>query len=576
MKQKYRERGIRTKAKDHRFWEEVRTNQAYRFFIDELLVMYEEDGNGDIVDISYDTFMEYFRTGSRAEFDEKYNMRRRRLCSCALLSLIYPDNQKYISNLQNTIWAICNEYSWAKVAHIEHGDTEYNDICIDLFAAETGFALSEIRFLLEDRLGSLLNQRIHREIEKRIIWPFLHNSYNWERSGDNWAAVCTGSVACTVMYERPELFYELKPRFEQCLESFLSGYKADGVCREGLTYWQYGFGFYVAYAQRLLEFSEGKINLFENEKVKEIAQFPSKAFLDGKATISFSDAGMSSGIGYGTMFLLREHYGELISMFPRDICYNCYVNGRWQLHLESIVFFDPGLMCTMQKEEAIYYMKESQWFTKRCTAYGFAAKGGTNKEPHNHNDLGSFIFCHGGRQVLVDLGCGQYTKDYFGPKRYEILCNRSAGHSVPFVDGQEQAYGSQYTAQMEYDGQILSINITEAYPQTRVKKLLRNFTFHKNRVLLRDCFLYENNSDKCPVQERLVTLIKPEIAEGCVKLDEVRIEYDSSSWSVSVTEDIHKKHNGAGEFIPVYLIDFVSDREEKEFCVEIKVEEEKL
>lgn len=572
MEQKYWGRGIRSKAKNSKFWEEVRTNPAYQFFVNELFAIYEEDGKGDIADISYDTFMEYFRTGTRAAFDEKYNSRRRRLCACALLTLIYPDREEYFCNLQNTIWSILNEYSWAKVAHIENGDTLYNDNCIDLFGAETGFALSEIRFLLGDRLGALLKQRIHWEIEKRIIQPFLQNSYTWETSGDNWAAVCAGSVACTVMYERPELFYELKPRLDHCMESFLSGYKADGVCREGLTYWQYGFGFYVAYAQRLLEFSEGKINMFEDERVKEIAQFPSKAFLDGEAVISFSDGGMSSGIGYGTMFLLREHYGELIVIFPRESCYNCYVNGRWQLHLESIVCFDPGLMCTEQTGEATYYMKESQWFTKRCSAYGFAAKGGTNQEPHNHNDLGSFIFCHGGRQVLVDLGCGQYTKDYFGPKRYEILCNRSAGHSVPFVDGQEQAYGSQYTSQMEYDGQILSIDITAAYPQTRVKKLLRNFTFDKNCVVLRDCFLYEISSDKCPVQERLVTLIRPEIVEGCVKLEEVRIEYDSSRWSVRVTEDIHKKHNTDGEFLSVYLIDFVSDREEKEFCAEIKVE----
>ncbi|MBQ7934236.1 MAG: hypothetical protein IJ327_05575, partial [Lachnospiraceae bacterium] len=58
----------------------------------------------------------------------------------------------------------------------------------------------------------------------------------------------------------------------------------------------------------------------------------------------------------------------------------------------------------------------------------------------------------------------------------------------------------------------------------------------------------------------------------CVKLEEVLIEYDSSVWSVHVSESIYQMHNGAGELV-VYLIDFVCDKDVKEFCAEIKAEE---
>lgn len=39
---------------------------------------------------------------------------------------------------------------------------------IDLFAAETGFALSEIGYLLETRLTELIRSRIHTEVDRRI------------------------------------------------------------------------------------------------------------------------------------------------------------------------------------------------------------------------------------------------------------------------------------------------------------------------------------------------------------------------------------------------------------------------
>lgn len=52
---------------------------------------------------------------------------------------------------------------------------------------------------------------------------------------------------------------------------------------------------------------------------------------------------------------------------------------------------------------------------------GIAFKGGNNDEPHNHNDIGSFLLTVEGEVFLTDLGCGEYTKEYFQPDtRYDI------------------------------------------------------------------------------------------------------------------------------------------------------------
>ena len=279
------------KARCKTFWEEVRNNPKYRIFIDELLKIYDKDAQGDIKDISYDEFMLYHKTGKRTMVDEVYNPRRRRLNACALLSLIYPELEDYFSNLMNTIWAICNEYCWSLPMHTKNADLEYNDDYIDLSAAVTGFELSEIRYLLGDRMSILMHNRIHNEVEKRIIRSFINHSYNWEKLRSNWAAVCAGNVAGVFMYERPDLFYQIKPRIDDAMECFLSSFNKDGICREGLGYWEYGFGHFVCYAQQLYDFTEGNRNLFADERVKSIAHFATVPFLEKGLTVSFADCG---------------------------------------------------------------------------------------------------------------------------------------------------------------------------------------------------------------------------------------------------------------------------------------------
>ena len=555
------------KARSKSFWKEVRTNPAYQFLIDELLELYEKYAQGEIKDISYDAFMVYHRTGSRNEFEFGYYFpRRQRLNACALLALIYPDKEEYFNNLMNTIWAICNEYCWSLPNHTVNSEFEYNDIYIDLFAAETGYALSEIRYLLGDRMSKLMNERIKKEIEKRIIYSFINNTYGWEKADSNWAAVCGGSVGCTFMYERPDLFDGVKPRIDAALQSFLNSYKADGVCREGLSYWQYGFGFFTSYAQKLLEFTEGRINLFEEEHVKAIAQVPSMTFLDQGATISFADGPRKGTVGLGTMCLLKSHYGDLIPVIPKEYYATHDSCGRWNFHVNSIVWYDPEMDFNALPQDATYYMKESEWFVKKCAAYGFAAKGGNNNEPHNHNDLGSFILCHGGRQILTDLGAGEYTRDYFGEKRYEILCNRSTGHSVPILDGKEQCKGAEYAAKTQCDGEKLTIDITGAYPKCGVSGVVREFSFTENSVLLQDTYTF---AESCDVKERFVTQAVPQISEGCVQLDEVKMLFDPE-WTVSVSEDIHVNHTQGRE--TVYLIDFSSRQERSVFKAEFVIE----
>ena len=62
------------KAKDAAFWEKVRTAEAYRPFVDELLSLWERECTGEIPACKYSEFIIYNQTGSRKEYEAKKYM----------------------------------------------------------------------------------------------------------------------------------------------------------------------------------------------------------------------------------------------------------------------------------------------------------------------------------------------------------------------------------------------------------------------------------------------------------------------------------------------------------------------
>ena len=540
------------KTKSKAFWQDVRTNPKYQAWIKSLLEQYEKYKETEISEISFDAFMQFHRNGKRVAFEAAFDPRRRRLSISALLALIFPEREEYLADLQNTIWAICGEYCWALPNHTPDSAFRYNDDHIDICAAIIGTELSEICYLLEDRLEPVVQERIHKEIDKRIIRSYMANTFEWETKTNNWSAVCTGNVAITFMYERPDLYPVIKPRIDASIACFLSGFKADGACREGIGYWEYGFGNFVSYAQHLYEFTDGKENLFQNKLVKNVAGFPNVAYLEKDVIVSFADCDKTARASKGVIGILQKHYGKEYLNLPEN-----GLSEKKDIFSKAILtfeFFEPEHEDIQAIHEKEYFLPDSQIFVKKYPAYSFAAKGGDNKEPHNHNDVGSFIISSGSRQLLADIGRGEYTKDYFEhtkDKRYQILCTRSGGHSVPIINDTEQAYGIQYHGSMQYEAGRLVLELAEAYPVEELISLERSFTFHEDRVYLKDAFTFDK---PCTILERFVSFICPDVSCGCVKLGDLYMYYDDSAWEVSVSKAVHTTTARVKE--QVYLIDF--------------------
>lgn len=412
------------RACDKEFWATVREKDCYSRFRDENLNLWNKFCEGkDIPELTYSLFKIYFDTGSRSEYESVYFNRRLRMNAATFLSLMYPEEEKYFNYLCDLIFAVCNEYTWCLPAHYNQADND-KSLMVDLFAAETGFALAEIYTMLKDRLDPLIAARIEKEIDRRIIEPYATrlNRLWWESCTNNWAAVCAGSVGCAVMLMFPERYPELGERLGETMECYLRGFADDGFCVEGSGYWHYGFGFFTVYADMVKKFTGGEIDYFVRPKVRAISTYIQKMFLSGRTSVSFADSGTYLSYQIGLVHYLKGVYPDDVVVYDRSLSYNYDGCARFCLHLRSALWYREEFdTSALPNDSCAFYAEGAQWYIKKTSAYGFAAKGGHNKEPHNHNDVGSFIFAKGGVQILANPRHGKILQGVFQPRQIRIF-----------------------------------------------------------------------------------------------------------------------------------------------------------
>ncbi len=538
------------KAKSPEFWQEVRNNPKYDWITERIKTAYEANRHDRVTNLSYYERVECHKTGVRTNFDATYFSRRTWLATTAILALIYPEEERYLKELHELIWAVCDEYSWALTAHT-NGTIAVDTTQVDLDNAETGLWLAEIRDIFGDRLEPLINERINYEVHRRVFENYKKGKFWWEAGENNWAAVCGGSVAGALMYLDPELFEELKPRLLKTLNAFINTFPNDGTCLEGPSYCGYGFGNFTIFADLYNRYTKGEVELLQGEKVKNIACYMQRCFLKGNATVSFSD-GHRKGVACAMIqYLLNKKFPEDVRILPPELL--SVKTSSFSECVRAFLYFDPEQSVSPFKAGDIY-AKDAHQFTVNREKYSFIIKGGHNSEPHNHNDIGSFILADESGQVFCDIGAPLYTLQYFqNEHRYEFLCSSSLGHSVPIIDGKAQLPGWKHRGDLSYneDGTV-TVELSGAYDTEDLKHLTRNVSFSEYGVTLTDSF----NIDSLRVTERFVTLIEPEIHDTYVKVGNVKLLFDSKLCKVGLGTDEYTSPRPETAVVTAYLIDF--------------------
>jgi hypothetical protein len=522
-----------------------------------------------ITTLPFGAFKLFEITGTRKEYENPYFARRGRLAALALTAAIDED-AAVIPALEDLLWAICDEYTWCLPAHLRRVGGELltarlpPEQMVDLFAAETSHALAETLLLLGDRLHPWVRARVRAEIDRRIFRPLFHDPvhFHWESAPMNWASVCAGAagMAALALEDDQERLAGMIDRCCRAMECFMEGFGADGGCAEGIGYWQYGFGYYVYFAEMLRDYTGGALDLLGSDLARRVAAFPVAVSLGGSSFVNYSDGSGSMRLAPGLLARLAARLGAPVPELSSDLglhADHCY---RWPHLLRNITWGDPAIFGRPTPSGTVL-LDHLGWVIDRRQAgevmLAFSARAGNNAEPHNQNDLGHFILHVGGESLLVDLGAGLYTRQYFGPQRYDHIHNSSAGHSVPQIDGHTQQAGAQYRAELlectpNASGVRFVVELARAYELPSLQQLTRRFDWSFDAASgaatleLTDTFGFAQPPEQ--LDEVFISLHAPQLTEGAVVWNgaqgSVALSYDPAAYAASVESIDSQDHDG--------------------------------
>ena len=200
----------------------------------------------------------------------------------------------------------------------------------------------------------------------------------------------------------------------------------------------------------------------------------------------------------------------------------------------------------------------------RHPSYTLACKAGHNAESHNHNDVGSFIIFKDGKVSFVDPGTGAYTRQYFGPERYEFLSTSSRGHSVPIINGELQVTGKEKSTIYQAEEHAFAYSIENGYQIPSLEKLTRAFLCEEDVLTLTDTYSFTETPES--VVERFVSYFAPEITEEGVRCGTSLLVFDKAVFDLSIKSE---KMNNSEER-ELFMVDLTVKSPAKEMTLAIK------
>jgi len=463
--------------------------------------------------------LDFIRSGNRTNY-ESISFKRRQVLASMVMAELFERNDRFIDQIINGIWAICEETYWGVSAHIGAqkkgaGLPDVAEPTIDLFAAETSCQLAWILYLLGSQLDQespLIRERIEYEINRRILTPGLEREDFWwmgynDESLNNWTPwICSNWLPSVMLIEKdPQRKAEAIYKIMVTLDHFLNPYPADGGCDEGPGYWDKAGGSLFDCLDDLYSISGGRIDIFDEPLVQNMGLYILRAYISWPYYINFADAsaivgadpfliyrfGKSTGnknmMDFGAFLATKKWSG------PEDLVYSFGALGRRQL--PALFVFnevlghegrEPLLSDIWLPDVQVMAVRSD---TKNNKGLYLAAKGGHNDESHNHNDVGNFIVYLNGKPAIIDIGVETYRRQTFSEERYTIWTMQSAYHNLPTINGKMQMNGREYKADKvmynaEKSNVKFALNLENAYPEEAgIKSLRRTIDFKRGKEI---------------------------------------------------------------------------------------------
>ena len=430
-------------------------------------------------------------------------MRRRTVCALAMAEAVTGAG-RYLPALADACWSICEESCWQVPAHnLYIRDTtpltlpDLDRPVIDLFAAETGALLATVYALLGEQLDAYapgFAARLRREVETRILCPYLQDHFWWMGGNgaqcNNWTPWCTQNVLLAAAQLAPVDEYPAYVRqAAESLDYFLAEYGDDGCCTEGAQY--YGHAAMALYSalEVLCAMMPGVFDdMWAEPKIKNMAEYIVHMHVDGPYYLNFSDCSAKAGARRAREYLFGKRVGSapLMALAAHDWAETLQKPEPDGMHHPDIsegINLYYHIVTAFAENEITAYAHAAQpcpapdvWYPSvgilaaRRGAYTMGVKAGHNADSHNHNDVGSVILYKNVQPILIDVGVETYSQKTFSPQRYEIWTMQSAWHNLPVFDPDGAAYqqlpGAEYAAadvKIADDLHSITMDIAPAY-----------------------------------------------------------------------------------------------------------------
>jgi len=487
--------GFGSKIDDRAAWKRLASTKAYATVVREAEKLLDKP----MAEMTEEVYMLFKQTGRRtAEYNRVRRDRYGRVVQYTLAECL-ENKGRFVKPLEAVLRAICEEKTWiynfhdASLANY-HGKT----VSIDLGSADLAQNLGACLWLLGDRLSAETRQQVMARLRERIFEPYrravegVGSRQGWITSEANWNAVCHAGVvaaALAVCDDRSERAFFVAAA-EKYSQDYLRGFGGDGYCAEGMGYWNYGFGHYIQLCETVYQATRGQLDLYHLPGAREAALYPVRIRLFADMYPAYADCSVNARPDFRLMSYINRRYELGLKEFvlddfatvsgglPSALMYSCpnsatarpMVDGREFYEIRS--FFPngdvlngrplPGSACRM--------------------AVSF--KGGHNAEPHNHNDLGSFVVAVGREMLILDPGGEVYTARTFSKDRYKSNLLNSYGHPVPVVAGQLQRTGAAARAVVVATNftetvDTYTLDLRSAYDVPSLQTLTREFIYNR-------------------------------------------------------------------------------------------------
>jgi hypothetical protein len=399
---------------------------------------------------------------------------------------------------------MCEETSWTWPAHIHPQKArtdlpDTDDQVVALFSAQTSNTLVLTNYLLGEQLDTvspLISDRIDKEIERRILTPFLTKEFGWmgysarrnKRYPNNWNPwICSNVLLSALLSEKDETRRaRLVHKALDCLDNFLTYYPYDGSCDEGPSYWGRAGASLFDALEHLYSATNKQFDYYRHPLIQEIARFIYRAHIVDDYFICLGDCDALINIPNELVFRFGKRIGDehlkalgaygikeetLLESVKRNYDLNRFLHLLFNGH-ELVEHNPPSqpMLQDMWLGHPNIQMMAARDQKGKAEGLFLAAWGGHNAQSHNHNDVGSFIIFADGKPIVIDIGRPTYRRQTFSSRRYEIWAFQSGFHNLPTINGVDQKAGRQFSAKnvSYYKSNScvhIEMDIAQAYPK---------------------------------------------------------------------------------------------------------------